>query len=390
MIVRFRSQNARSKTVTAAVKGAKSFSLTPAAALDVSRDDLAELSRDPGCLRIWPDVQMHSCLDQSVPIIGAPRVWSAGYTGSGITVAVIDTGVDVKHPDLKDRIMSTYDATGDGFSDVNGHGTHVCGIVAGGGSTYRGVAPGARLVVVKVLTRTGFGNMSWVIDGLEWAVAEGVQVVNMSLGSSGSSDGRDPLSETCDVVVAGGRVICAAAGNDGPRSGSIGSPGAARRVITVGASTDSDKIADFSSRGPTVDGRTKPDVLFPGYGIISARAAGSSMGQVVDERYTQASGTSMASPHAAGAAATMLQANPRLIPGDIKALLMGTAKNLGEPQNVQGKGRARLDVAFGRDPTTVPHPDPEEAPSRPGRDENAIFRPMGCLALHARLKRNRR
>jgi serine protease AprX len=363
----------------------KSFRLTPSVAAAVTPDAIAEVSQLPGVERIWPDVQVHTCLDRSVSLIGVPAVWSAGYTGRGQRIAVIDTGVDTEHPDLLGRVVATHDVTGEGFFDKNGHGTHVCGIAAGAGRTYRGVAPGAELVVAKVLKSNGFGQMSWVMEGLEWAVAQpGVRVINMSLGANGPTDGTDPLSQTADAAVAKGIVICVAGGNEGPASGTIGSPGGARRVITVGALTDAETLADFSSRGPTTDGRAKPDVLFPGHGIVAARARGSSMGQVVDELYTQASGTSMACPHAAGAAALLLEANPRLTPADVKAIFMATALDLGLGPNLQGKGRARIDLALGRDPSTAPREPEPGRPAQPGGPGSGSAA-AGCLTVLPRL-----
>lgn len=385
VLVTFRSAQARAKVLRQKSLPGASFQLTPTAALTASRDQVADLSRSSEVAMVWPDLEMHTCLDVSVPLIGAHRAWEAGYTGAGIRIGVIDTGVDVTHPDLAGRIVATHDATGEGFDDANGHGTHVCGIAAGAGAVFRGVAPGAELVVVKVLRRNGFGQMSWVMQGLEWIVSQGVQVINMSLGGPGPSDGSDPLSQTCEVVCRRGITICVAGGNDGPQ-GRIGPPGAAPSVITVGASTDQDQVADFSSRGPTADGRPKPDVLLPGHGIIAARAKGSRMGTPVDDLYTQASGTSMAAPHAAGAVAILLEARPGLTPADVKALLERTARSLGAPATEQGRGRVQLDQALGRDLGTVPRPPapatpgPEPAPGQPGPGTPAPVMPRGCLA----------
>ena len=191
-----------------------------------------------------------------------------------------------------------------------------------------------------------------------------VQVINLSMGSSGPADGTDALSATCDAAWGRGVVVCVAAGNDGPGSGTVGSPGCARKVITVGATDDVDAIASFSSRGPTQDGRQKPDICFPGVGIAAPRAAGTSMGSVVDDHYTRASGTSMATPHASGAAALILQANPTYTPDQVKGRLMETAKNLGLDGNTQGAGRANVAGALGLDGNGgTPAPKPGCAPA---------------------------
>ena len=340
-----------------------SYSLLPAMAVQASAERLLQLARDPGVEYVWPDLPVHIWLDVSVPLLGVPQAWSAGFKGKGVVIAVVDTGVDANHPDLAGRVAATHDFTGEGFSDGHGHGTHVCSIAAGSGAAsqgkYTGVAPEASLVVAKVLRKDGSGMTSDVMAGLEWAVDQKAQVINLSLGSSGPCDGTDALSATCDAACARGVLVCVAAGNEGPGSSTVGSPGCARKVITVGASDDADTVATFSSRGPTLDGRNKPDLCFPGVRIVAARASGTLMGTVVDDYYTEASGTSMATPHATGAVALLLQASPQSTPDQIKGLLMQTAKDLGLAANTQGAGRADIGKAFGGGGVT-PRPQPPQ------------------------------
>ena len=224
-----------------------------------------------------------------------------GNRGEGVTVCIIDTGIDSDHPDFAGRIGLTKDFSGKGsVEDGNGHGTHVASTVAGTGAAsngkYVGVAPAASILVAKVLSDAGGGRMSDVMAGVEWAVQNGADVLNLSLGSDGNSDGKDALSTMCNVAVD--------AGNAGPGANTVGSPGAADKVITVRASTDTDGMANFSSRGPTADGRVKPDISAPGTKIIAARATGTPL----DDNYTSAQGTSMATPHVAGLCALILKA----------------------------------------------------------------------------------
>jgi len=324
---------------------------------------------------IWYDESVHTMLDASVPLIDAPLVWQAGITGQGIKVAIVDTGIDPNHPDFAGRIVQIKDFTGEGDVDKNGHGTHVAGIVGGSGAasqgTFRGVAPACSFYIAKVLRANGSGRMSDVMMGVEWAVEQGAQVVNLSLGSDGACDGTDALSVLCDAAVAKGVVLCVAAGNAGPGTSTVGSPGCAKTVITVGATTKTDQIADFSSRGPTSDGRIKPDVCFPGVSIVACRASGTSMGTPVDTWYTRASGTSMATPHATGACALLLQARPGLSPQQIKEILMNTARDLGLDANTQGKGRAQVFAAYQSALGQEPQPQPPAPPPPPG---------TGCLA----------
>ncbi|GAA3079561.1 S8 family peptidase [Streptosporangium carneum] len=296
-----------------------------------------------GVTKIWLDAKVKVSLDHSVPQVGAPEAWQAGFDGKGVKVAVLDTGVDATHRDLAGRVKQTRVFTGDpNVNDAHGHGTHVAATIAGGVGK-KGVAPGAELIIGKVLGDDGSGTLSGVIEGMEWAAAEGASVINMSLGGD-VTDGTDPLSVAVDnLTERTGALFVVAAGNDGAAY-SVGSPGAATSALTVGAVDGKDVIADFSSRGPRLDDAPKPDLTAPGVGIVAARAAGTGMGQPVDEHYTAASGTSMATPHVAGAAAILKQRHPEWKAGQIKDALMDSATTVAG-QQVDDAGAGRLDVA---------------------------------------------
>lgn len=350
IIVRYRHAPPSTVLRGAPANRARTYHLLPFAAFDISASQAHLLADGDDIERIWLDLPVHIWLDVSTPLIGAPQVWATGYRGQDIIVAVVDTGIDASHPDLNGRVVLTEDFSGEGFQDNHGHGTHVAGIIAGDGASsnglYSGVAPAASLMGAKVLKGNGSGNMSDVMAGIDWAVEKGAHVINLSLGSDDSSDGSDALSQMCDAAVARGVVVCVAAGNAGPGAHTVGSPGAALNVITVGASDNSDHVAGFSSRGPTADGRLKPDLCFPGVAIASCRASGTSMGQIVSDYYTAASGTSMATPHCAGAAALLLQAGRTRTPQQIKELLTGSAKDMQTDVYAQGQGRAQVYEAF--------------------------------------------
>jgi subtilisin family serine protease len=355
VIVKYREHVAKARAVESArlpEAPSRVLSVMPAVALAAAPTQIEALSQEADVERIWPDLRVHSCLDVSAPLIGAPWVWGQGYTGAGVGVAVLDTGIDPEHADFAGRIAGMADFTGEGVVDLNGHGTHVAGIACGDGRTdngaYRGVAPCSHLYVAKVLDRHGSAYMSDVMAGIDWAIKQDVHVVNLSLSGPAPGDGSDALSETCDVVVEHGFVVCVAAGNSGPESCTIGPPGCARQVITVGASSDDDTILEASSRGPTSDGRVKPDVLFPGAGIVSCRARDTSLGSPLNTAYTEASGTSMATPHASGAAALLLEADPGLTPSEIKELMMTSAVDLGLDENTEGAGRGDVGAAIAR------------------------------------------
>ncbi|MGW9398849.1 S8 family serine peptidase [Streptomyces sp. NPDC055642] len=310
-----------------------------------------DAARAAGVPRVWLDGRVRASLDRSTAQIGAPEVWQAGYEGDDVKVAVLDTGADAGHPDLAGRITESEDFSGSGGTgDAFGHGTHVASVVGGSGAasggSRKGVAPGADLLIGKVLGDDGYGSESGVIDGMEWAVARGADVVNMSLGSDTPSDGTDPMSRSLNALSeSSGALFVVAAGNAGPGQGTIGSPAAADAALTVGAVDRDDSLADFSSRGPrSGDEAVKPDVTAPGVGIVAARAAGTTMGQAVDASHVAASGTSMATPHVAGAAALLAQQHPDWTASRIKDALTSTARTI-DGQKVTEQGGGRIDIA---------------------------------------------
>lgn len=459
----------------------------------VTNDDAPAAALPSGVDKIWLDGMSHVTLDESVPQIGAPEVWESGFTGAGVTVAVLDTGVDSTHPDLRGQVVAEqvfsenplsgaawvdglddpvrymslrptlevpkegssdplvhvgracvdsegdelladpagktalivrglctfaekFDAAveagatgvliynnelgifrGDAFAsehadaawgatisdtvgaalldllgsgenvilefdgeypgDINGHGTHVASTVAGTGAASdgarRGVAPDASLLNGKVCDDFGGCEDSWVIAGMEWAAANGADVVNLSLAGR-PTDGTDPLSQAVNTLTDQyGTLFVIAAGNNGPAAATISTPGAADAALTVGAVDLSDQIAEFSSRGPRVgDHAVKPEITAPGVHITAARASGTALCQdscvqpgdgPADEYYTSASGTSMAAPHVAGAAALLAQAQPDLDGPALKDALTSTAADSGHLWFQQGAGR--VDVA---------------------------------------------
>lgn len=336
-----------------------------AVAVDPTADERAELwasLTDPasparsaarltgGVDKVWLDRKVQVALDVSVPQIGVPEVWAQGLDGTGVTVAVLDTGIDASHPDLAGKVVATANFSEEASAvDGHGHGTHVASIVAGTGAAsggrYTGVAPKASLMVGKVLNNDGRGSLSWAIDGMEWAAHAGAGVVNLSLGSD-PTDGTDPASQAIDALSEEtGTLFVVAAGNDFTDA-AIGAPAAATAALTVGAVDDDDLLADFSSRGPRRgDAAVKPNITAPGVNIVAARAAGTTMpgSTPVDDRYTSASGTSMATPHVAGVAALLAQAHPDWRYADLKGALVSTA--VPGDYTVFQQGAGRVDAA---------------------------------------------
>ncbi|WSM93875.1 S8 family serine peptidase [Streptomyces sp. NBC_01696] len=310
-------------------------------------------SLDAGIARLWLDGKAEASLKDSVPQVNAPQAWAEGYDGKGTTVAVLDTGIDATHPDVKDRVTQSKSfIPGEEVVDRNGHGTHVASTIAGSGAASdganKGVAPAADLIVGKVLSDEGSGADSGIIEAMEWAKAQGADVVSMSLGSSVPDDGTDPMSQAVDALSAdGGPLFVIAAGN-AYGAGTIGSPGSAAKALTVAAVDKSDNRADFSSMGPLVRSYgLKPDLSAPG---VDINAAASQSVPGTEGMYRSMSGTSMATPHVAGAAAILKQRHPDWSGQRIKDALMSSSKALPDHSPYE-QGTGRLDVKAAVDTT---------------------------------------
>ncbi|SFS89321.1 S8 family serine peptidase [Marininema halotolerans] len=449
--------------------------------------DVKKLASLPGVKRIWPNIRYKANLKESVPLIGAPDVWmkkdsrGSAINGKGIRVAVVDTGVDAKHPDLKGKVVGGYDVVDHDKTpqDGDGHGTHVAGTIAANGKV-KGVAPGASILAYRVLDNNGFGTTDDILDGIDRAVKDKANVMNLSLGEIANNP-EDPLAQAMDRAALKGTIPVVANGNDGPKAWTVGTPATSREAISVGASTKritqpdlslvgEDKVAHlllvegsktfptgnakliyvghgskleyskkdvkgkivvakwredeledqadlakskgavglilvgadrnimewleepkyatptaliygeesdwlyqsiragklagsikgvkqelmapFSSRGPaTGSWEIKPDVSAPGVDIVSTVPGG---------KYESLSGTSMASPHVAGAAALIKQAHPTWDTRAIKAALSNTAVTLNErngvpyPATTQGAGRINIPAAIDTKTLIVP------------------------------------
>lgn len=310
-----------------------------------------------GVGKVWLDGVRKASLDKSTQQIGADRAWQAGFDGTGVKIAVLDTGVDKTHADLKNQVVGEKNfSDSPDTTDRVGHGTHVASIAAGtgaaSGGALKGVAPGAKVISGKVLDDRGYGSDSALIAGMEWAVAEGADVVNLSLGSR-DFPGVDPVEAAVDRLSAEKGVLFAvAAGNNGAGESTVGSPGSADAALTVGAVDAKDVLAEFSSRGPRVgDGAVKPDLTAPGVGIAAAAAPGSRLDTAPGAQhpapgYLRLGGTSMATPHVAGAAALLKQKNPGWTGTELKGALTASTKDGSAGVQQQGTGRVQVDKAL--------------------------------------------
>jgi serine protease AprX len=363
---------------------------------------LRALAGHPLVAQVSQDRPIVGAMERTGATVGATVVRrDLGYDGTGVGVAVIDSGVAAAHDDLSgsqvERFVDFVAGREDPHDDY-GHGTHVAGIIAGSGydsdGKRSGIAPGARLTVLKVLDGSGQGRISDVIAALDYVVANkdalNIRVVNLSVATGVyESYQTDPLTLAARRAVEAGIVVVAAAGNSGrdpnglPRHGGITAPGNAPWVLTVGASSHmgtidrgDDTMATFSSRGPTaIDLVAKPDVVAPGVGIESLSDPASTLyatrpqflldGTVPTtyRPYSSMSGTSMAAPVVAGTVALMLQANPALSPNAVKAIIQYTAQVRGwyDPLTRGGgflnaEGAVRL-AQYLRDPSAGSYPD---------------------------------
>jgi subtilisin len=316
------------------------YSLLPVVLVELTDQQLKGLSNHPKIKAIEYNAEVQA-YGQTTPW-GVPKVQGTdahtlGHTGSGIKVAILDTGIDRSHEDLNANVMGGYSVftdedNKDPFYDGNGHGTHVSGTVAAVNNNLGviGVAHQAHLYAVKVLNNSGSGSYAGIAQGIEWSVNNGMQIINMSLGGSQSSS---ILEDWCNIANDSGILLVAAAGNSGRRSAkgdTVGYPAKYESVIAVAAIDETEKRASFSSHGPAVE------LSAPGVSVLST---------IPNNSYDSYNGTSMASPHVAGVAALVWAAKPSLSNHALRQLLRDSAKYLGDP-NQYGYGLVQAVAAI--------------------------------------------
>src|SRR6476661_5996433 len=336
------------------------FSLIPGFAAHLTPGQVVSLAHRPGLLRVEENFAIHALDDaanRDFGVTAAQNTFSA--TGAGTEVCVVDTGVDPGHEQLDSKAPIPWVDYINGRPtpyDDQGHGTHVASIAVGDGvgpgsiaGLMKGVAPAAHLSAAKVLDATGSGDDSLGILGIQWCAGRAsVDVISLSLGSDVPSDGLDGLSQAVNAAVLNhGKIVVAAAGNGGDLPGTITSPGSAVQAITVGATADWSStvpqygaqgpfLAWFSSRGPTLDNRVKPDIVAPGVNIGAALANSTS-------DYVTESGTSMATPYVSGVAALLRQKQPAWTQANVRADIEGTALDVGPSGKDNEWGAGLLD-----------------------------------------------
>ena len=357
-------------------------------AAEVRADRLDRLARDPAVSAVTANrygrffdyaADAATTASNFVRTSQAASAWTAGNTGAGVGVAVIDTGVSPM-ADFAGRLVHGPDLSGEGTTvDSYGHGTAMAGVIAGSGAdsaanvegTHPGVAPGAHVVAVKTAGRNGVVDVSTVLQAMHWVSAYrqqfNVRVLNLSWGvASTQSPAIDPINYAVERLWSEGIVVVVAAGNSGPLAGTVTKPGDDPVVLTVGAFDDggdgdpaNDVVPDWSSRGPTAAGALKPDVVAPGRSVVSARSYGSSIeadypSAAVAPSYIRGSGTSQAAAVTSGLVALLLAARPSLTPDQVKSVLTSTASPIAlAGPAAQGAGRVQLAAALAATPSPV-------------------------------------
>ncbi|MFZ7134148.1 MAG: S8 family peptidase [Eubacteriales bacterium] len=339
--------------------------LIGAVAVEMPASSIKRLSTIPEIKFIADDSQVQTQMDIVRGTISNEISEDMGLDGKGIGVAVLDTGI-YPHEDLTahgNRIVAFVDFVNkhkDPYDD-NGHGTHVAGIIGGDGTSskgkYCGVAPNVNIIGVKVMNKDGGGSTSDIVAGMQWVMDNkekyNIKILSLSLGCDPDlRETEDPLVRGANALWKKGIVVVTAAGNSGPEKNTINSPGISDKLITVGCSdskgtadTKDDTVAEFSSRGPTVYNKNKPDIIAPGVKVTSLKSITSyvpsnkNKTRIKAASYAIESGTSMSTPVVSGAIALLLQKDPHLTPDAVKRKLLQSTNPLSQGNKYdQGKG----------------------------------------------------
>jgi subtilisin family serine protease len=324
-------QGARARTALGDSQAGHELSSIRAVSTRVSKTSAPELAaklssparaKAAGVTKVWLDTEVKAAsLDANLTEIGAPQVWEAGLSGEGIDIAVLDSGIDTKHPDLTTKVKAEANFTQEETAaDTSGHGTRVASILAGTGAVAngarKGVAHGAQLLSAKVLDQFGSGTLSSLIEGMEWAVAQGADIVNVSAGAAAGQN--DPAAQALEALAADSDVLFVAAAGNVPGAMNVLSPGTAPSALTVGGTSGN------ASSGPVpYTFLAKPEISAPDSDIMGAK-----MGGGVGDYYEAGWGSSMAAPQVAGAAALLMEQHPDWTWQRVKTALTTTANGL--------------------------------------------------------------
>lgn len=360
VIVSLKSQKAYTKSNVSALSKRIKYELpiVNGFACDMNIQQLKNFYNNEDIDFISYDSSIHTIINIAGKTIGVDKVNTMGYTGKGITIATIDTGITM-HKDLiypTNRVVGFKDFLRNSNKpyDDNGHGTHIAGIIASSGISskgkYKGIAPEANILALKALDHDGNGKVSDILSAIQWVIYTKdifkTKILNLSLGTAAQNSERlDPLVKAANKAIESGLIVIAAVGNNGPNPRSILSPATSRFVISVGACDDRTSniedatIPTFSSRGPTKDRVKKPDLLAPGVNITS-------LSSIDNTGYSSLTGTSMAAPIVSGAVALLLQKKPNLTHFEAKKILVESCTKIGGNQFEEGAGVLNLNKIF--------------------------------------------
>ncbi|WP_082837646.1 S8 family peptidase [Haladaptatus sp. R4] len=332
--VGFETHSGRRMAREAANDVVREFDSIDAMTVRVPANAISALESAPGVAYVEENGTMRALLQDlphGVDRIDADIAIESGYTGTGAEVAVVDTGIDSNHPDLQANLGTGKAVVGSSWSDDNGHGTHVAGIIgaANDGQGVVGVAPEATLHAVKVLDSNGSGSYSDIAAGIEWAADQGYDVINLSLGGG---SGSSTVDSAVQYAYSNGCLLVGASGGSGPCTSCVGYPASSSEVVAVSASNTEDDIASFSSRGPEIE------LIAPGKSVNST---------YWDDTYRTLSGTSMSTAHVSGAAAQVMATG--YTNTGARQRLRETAEDLGLSSDEQGYGLVDVAAALGLD-----------------------------------------
>ncbi len=328
--------------------------------IEIEKDNLEKIKKLDFIKQIYENANISMQMDIARKVVKADIAQERGYSGAGIGIAILDTGISAVNDFISpnNRIIAFKDFINNKKApyDDNGHGTHVAGIAGGNGinslGRYKGIAPSCNLIAVKVLDSEGKGNAGDVLAGMQWVIDNkkryNIKILNLSIGTNNTSL-DDPLVKAVEKAWNIGIAVTIAAGNNGPKKSSISSPAISKKVITIGASDDhkhanffGNTLINFSGRGPTLECIVKPDIIAPGVNIVSCLSknitANKNEIKVIDNSYFALSGTSMATPIVSGGIALLLEKYKDLKPDDIKLMLKKCSVSLNLPKNQQGWG----------------------------------------------------
>ncbi|MCP4760409.1 MAG: S8 family serine peptidase [archaeon] len=340
------------------------FSIVPALLISASINFLENVGKDERISKIELNPRVYLSLDEVNAILGIETIHKSFYqpSGRGVKIAILDSGIDKRHPDLTKRVIDRHNLTNEEEEDLCGHGTMMAGLICGTGFVsrikFRGIAPAAKLIDVKITDRNAVAFVSDLLMGLEAIVEEEIDIILFGMCSPHTTDGNDILSRACSVFSKKNVILIAPAGNFGPDPYTIGTPGCGNNVFCVGAVDKDEKISFFSSRGPSLNGKVKPDLVLPGTRIITAGAMEGILGEKYGNNltYRQISGTSTSAGIFTGVVAMLKEVRKDLNSEKLEEALKKSCNSIFFSPNSEGNGAPDILKLFKSLDSYIPKP----------------------------------